>query len=275
MALPVFAHLHPLSTGVEFDMQTVSPTGWHLTPVAADLLRQVEGRRVPGEISPKRRQTVIEMASGICGGHADALAQLSEIREVLVEASDPLAAGLNGGGTHPFQDWSQRAIYDTPGFKDLDRRDGCPAQQFPLFGLPVHVGCPDPDPAMARLQGLSRHVPHLMALPALSPCGSGVDTCFDSARLNSVRAFPRSDPAPITATWDGFITCCVKKARTSIATGRKDFYGDSRPKPEFVTIEVRALPGNDAPWIRKSQADAASLPELVCLQVQRWAGRVH
>ena len=39
---------------------------------------------------------------------------------------------------------------------------------------------------------MSRYIPHCIALSASSPYVQGHDTAFDSARLNSVFAFPLS-----------------------------------------------------------------------------------
>ena len=65
-----------------------------------------------------------------------------------------------------------------------------------MFGQHVHVGCEDGDRALWLLHALSRYVPHFIALSASSPYVQGVDTGFDSARLNSVFAFPLSGARP-------------------------------------------------------------------------------
>jgi carboxylate-amine ligase len=68
----------------------------------------------------------------------------------------------------------------------------------------VHVGCPDADAALLLLHRMSRYIPHFIALSASSPYRAGQDTAFDSARLNSVFAFPLSGRAPFVLTWDEF-----------------------------------------------------------------------
>jgi gamma-glutamyl:cysteine ligase YbdK (ATP-grasp superfamily) len=44
------------------------------------------------------------------------LAQLQEIRDTLVQAGDQLNIGICGGGTHPFQHWSEQKIFEKPRF---------------------------------------------------------------------------------------------------------------------------------------------------------------
>ena len=69
----------------------------------------------------------------------------------------------------------------------------------------------------------------------------GQDTQFDSARLNSVFAFPMSGRAPFTLSWDEFGKFFAKTTRTGVVKSMKDFYWDIRPKPEYGTIEIRVF----------------------------------
>jgi carboxylate-amine ligase len=109
-----------------------------------------------------------------------------------------------GGGTHPFQQWHERRIYDKPRFRELSELYGYLSKQFTIFGQHVHIGCPDADAALLMLHRMSRYIPHFIALSASSPYVQGQDTAFDSARLNSVFAFPLSGRAPFVLTWDEF-----------------------------------------------------------------------
>lgn len=68
------------------------------------------------------------------------------------------------------------------------------------FGQHVHVGCASGDDAIYLLHGLSRFVPHFIALSAASPYMQGTDTRFASSRPN---IFP---PFPIMARCRGSVT---------------------------------------------------------------------
>ena len=105
----------------------------------------------------------------------------------------------------------------------------------------MHVGCPDADAALLMLHRMSRYIPHFIALSASSPFVQGQDTQFDSARLNSVFAFPMSGRAPFTLSWDEFGKFFAKTTRTGVVKSMKDFYWDIRPKPEYGTIEIRVF----------------------------------
>jgi carboxylate-amine ligase len=103
------------------------------------------------------------------------------------------------------------------------------------------VGCPGADAALMMLHRLSRYIPHFIALSASSPFVQGQDTAFDSARLNSVFAFPLSGRAPFALHWEDFERYYDKMTATGVIHSMKDFYWDIRPKPEFGTVEVRVF----------------------------------
>ncbi|UZG43886.1 YbdK family carboxylate-amine ligase [Caldimonas thermodepolymerans] len=255
MTLEAFAPSQPLTLGVELELAIVNTHDYDLSPSSADLLRLMGKRKIPGDVKPEMTDSMIELSTGICTGYDDALSQLTEIRDALVDCARKLNVGLCGGGTHPFQDWSERRIFNTPRFHMLSELYGYLSKQFTIFGQHVHVGCPGPDEALVLLHGLSRFIPHFIALSASSPYVQGTDTGFHSARLNSVFAFPLSGRAPFVTTWDDFGTFFGKMTRTGVVQSMKDFYWDIRPKPEFGTIEVRVL---DTPLtIEKAAALAA------------------
>ncbi len=160
MSLERFAFSRPLTLGVELKLQIVGTNDHGLAP-AADLLRQLRHQKLPGAVVPEITDSRIELSTGSCEGHADALAQLTEIRDAVVAAAEKLGVALSGGGTHPFQDWSQRRIFDRPRFRQIGELDGYLSKQFTTFGQHVHIGCPSADEALVLLHGMSRFIPHL------------------------------------------------------------------------------------------------------------------
>jgi carboxylate-amine ligase len=190
------------------------------------------------------------------------LAQLREIRDTLVAAGDTLNIGICGGGTHPFQHWSEQKIFSKPRFQHLSSLYGYLAKQFTVFGQHVHIGCSSGDDALYLLHSLSRYIPHFIALSASSPFVQGHDSLFDSARLNSVFAFPMSGRAPFMLSWDEFEhVYFAKMERTGIIKSMKDFYWDIRPKPEFGTIELRVC---DTPLTVERAAALAGYLQALC-----------
>ncbi|MHB0920263.1 MAG: YbdK family carboxylate-amine ligase [Thiomonas delicata] len=241
MNLGTFKESAALSLGIELELQIVSRHNYDLMPSAPDLLRLLEGRKLPGLVTPEMTESMIELSTGICTGYDDALAQLGEIQAALVEAANKLDVGLAGGGTHPFQHWAQQRIFDKPRFLQLSELYGYLSKQFTVFGQHVHLGCASSDEALYTLHCISRYIPHFIALSASSPYVQGEDTGFHSARLNSVFAFPLSGRAPFVLDWADFETYFGKMTATGVVKSMKDFYWDIRPKPEYGTIEVRVM----------------------------------
>ena len=257
MSLEPFERSDALTLGVELELQLVNANDYDLAHYAGNMLRLMQQHELPGTVVPEMTEGMIEISTGICRSWSEAAGQLRQTRDALVQSADKLGIAVVGGGTHPFQQWQQQRIYDKPRFHQLTELYGYLTRQFTIFGQHVHVGCPDPDTALYTLHGLSRFVPHFIALAASSPFVQGQDTGFDSARLNSVFAFPLSGRAPCVLSWAGFEAYFDKMQRTGVVQGMKDFYWDIRPKPEFGTVEVRVF---DTPL---STAQAAALAGYV------------
>ncbi len=241
MSLEAFQKSEALSLGVELELQLVNTHDYDLAPYAEDMLRMMAKTPLPGAVVPEMTSSMIEISTGVCQSSSEVLGQLSQIRDALVKSADKLNIAVVGGGTHPFQQWHERRIYDKPRFRELHELYGYLSKQFTVFGQHVHVGCPDADTALLTLHRMSRYIPHFIALSASSPYVQGQDTAFDSARLNSVFAFPLSGRAPFALTWDEFKVYFDKMTHTGVVTSMKDFYWDIRPKPEFGTIEIRVF----------------------------------
>jgi glutamate---cysteine ligase / carboxylate-amine ligase len=241
MSLEPFQQSAALSLGVELELQLVNTHDYDLAPYAEDMLRLMEKHDLPGSVVPEMTSSMIEVSTGVCQSPAQVLQELAQIRDALVKSADKLNIAVVGGGTHPFQQWHERRIYDKPRFRELSELYGYLSKQFTIFGQHVHVGCPDANTALLTLHRMSRYIPHFIALSASSPYVQGQDTAFDSARLNSVFAFPLSGRAPFVLTWADFTTFFDKMTRTGVVKSMKDFYWDIRPKPEFGTIEIRVF----------------------------------
>ena len=241
MSLEPFTKSEPLTLGVELELQLVNTHDYDLAPYAEDMLRLMLKNPLVGSVVPEMTNSMIEISTDICHSSSEVLGQLTPIRDALVKSADKLNIAVVGGGTHPFQQWHERRIYDKPRFQELSQLYGYLFKQFTIFGQHVHIGCPDADSALLMLHRMSRYIPHFIALSASSPFVQGHDTAFDSARLNSVFAFPLSGRAPCVLTWAEFEQYFEKMTRTGVVKSMKDFYWDIRPKPEFGTIEIRVF----------------------------------
>ena len=94
------------------------------------------------------------------------------------------------------------------------------AKQFTVFGQHVHIGCGNGDDALYLLHALNRYIPHFIALSGSSPFVQGHDSLFDSARLNSVFAFPMSGRAPFMLGWAGVRDTTITRRWSTPASSR-------------------------------------------------------
>ncbi|MES2900878.1 MAG: YbdK family carboxylate-amine ligase [Pseudomonadota bacterium] len=262
MPLEPFAQSAALTFGVELELQLVSLSDFDLSAASPDLLHLLARKPFPGNVTPEITESMIEINSSVHAHYQPLLEQLLEIRDTLVAAADQLNIGLSGGGTHPFQHWSEQKIFPKPRFQELSSLYGYLAKQFTVFGQHVHIGCASGDDAMFLLHSLNRYIPHFIALSASSPFVQGHDSLFDSARLNSVFAFPMSGRAPFCLHWDEFADVYFAKMEgTGIIRSMKDFYWDIRPKPEYGTIELRVC---DTPLTVERAAALAAYLQALC-----------
>jgi carboxylate-amine ligase len=229
----------PLTLGVEIELQIVNTRDYNLTRGSTDLLAAVGKAKHPGDIKPEITESMIEIATGVTRDVEQVERELTEIGAVLRRAARVVNLGLCGGGAHPFQQWTERRIYDTPRFKRVSDLYGYLAKQFTVFGQHIHIGCKDGDVAVYLTQALARYMPQLIALSASSPYLQGTDTLFDSSRSNVVSAFPLSGTMPAAADWASFNGYFETMRGYGIVESMKDFYWDIRPKPEYGTVEIR------------------------------------
>lgn len=262
MPLEAFKTSSALSLGVELELQLVSLSDFDLAAASPDILELLGRKPFPGSVTPEVTESMIEIATDVHTEYETLLAQLIEMRDTLIRAGDHLNIGICGGGTHPFQLWSERRIFNRPRFQEVSMLYGYLTKQFTIFGQHVHVGCTSGDEALYLLHALSRYVPHFIALSASSPFVQGNDTLFDSARLNSVFAFPLSGRAPFFRCWEDFEhQYFAKMEHTGVVRSMKDFYWDIRPKPEYGTIELRVC---DTPLSVERAAALACYLQSIC-----------
>lgn len=234
-----FSCSQPLSLGVELELQLVSLRDFDLTRGATDLLATLDYDESYGEIKLEITESMIEISTLPRDTVHGIASDLAGLITVLQQHCRNNNIGLVGGGTHPFHHWPERRICPGERFDGIYHRYGYLAKQFTVFGQHVHIGCASPNDAIWLTQALGVYVPLFIALSASSPFVDGVDSFFQSARLNAVSAFPLSGQCPPLGDWRDFIEHFSFLQRCGIVSSIKDLYWDVRPKPEYGTVELR------------------------------------
>ncbi|WP_330985732.1 MULTISPECIES: YbdK family carboxylate-amine ligase [Enterobacterales] len=241
MLLPDFHVSTPFTLGIELELQVVNPPGFDLSQDSSALIAQIKEAVTVGEIKHDITESMLEIATGVCEDIHQASAQFSAIRQTVLEAASRQHVQICGGGTHPFQKWQRQEVCDNERYLRTLEQFGYLIQQATVFGQHVHVGCANGDDAIYLLHGLSRFVPHFIALSAASPYLQGADSKFASSRLNVFSAFPDMGPMPWVTNWQEFEGLFRRLSYTSMIDSIKDLHWDIRPSPHFGTVEVRVM----------------------------------
>lgn len=249
-----------LTMGVELELQLVNLHHFNLAMEAQDFLRRLSTVNHSGEIKPEITQSMIEINSSIHLSYTSLISELRAIRNILVDKAQQTHIGICGGGTHPFQKWSDQRIFPSNRFANLSEQYGYLAKQFTVFGQHIHIACKNGDDALYLCHAMARYIPHFIALSAASPFHQGIDSGFDCSRLAAISAFPLSGTPPWLLSWSEFETYFNKMADLGVISSMKDFYWDIRPKPEFGTIELRVC---DTPLTVEKAAELAAYAQTL------------
>lgn len=241
MPLADFHRSDPFTLGIELELQVVNPPGYDLSQDASTLIADVQHELTVGEAKHDITESMLEIATGVCRDISHAQIQLSAIQQAVQRAALRHHLQICGGGSHPFHAWQRQQISDNPRYVKTVEHFGYLAQQATVFGQHVHVGCQSGDDAIYLLHGLSRFVPHFIALNAASPWFDSTDSRFACSRLNRFSSYPDNGPMPWVADWQGFRRLFRQLSYTSMIDSMKDLHWDIRPSPQFGTVEVRVM----------------------------------
>lgn len=229
----------PFTLGIELEIQIINREGKDLAGLSKEILQKLKNKPYEKCIKPEITQDMLEINSRIHETPQTLLLELNQIKNQLIEQTKDLNVLFSGGGTHPFQMWHERELYQTGHYEAVKQKYGYLAKMFTVFGMHIHIGCASPKDALYLTHAMGRYVPHFIALSASSPFCQGVDTQFDSARSNVVNLFPLSGMPPFILDWAEFDDYLTKMKRLPLIESVNNFYWDIRPKAEFGTIEIR------------------------------------
>ena len=255
-----FTKSDALTLGVELELQLLTQRDYDLTRGATDLLSRLKYDGEFGDVKLEITESMIEVSTQARATVDDIAADLEGLRKTLIDQCARNNIAICGGGTHPFHAWPERRICPSDRFDAVYQRYGYLAKQFTVFGQHIHVGCATADDAIWLTQALGPYVPIFIALSASSPFVDGVDTFFQSTRLNAVSAFPLSGQCPEVADWAAFVAHFEFLKACGIISSIKDLYWDIRPKPEFGTVEIRVC---DTPLSIETATALAALAQCL------------
>jgi glutamate---cysteine ligase / carboxylate-amine ligase len=182
----------------------------------------------------------VEIRSGRSETFAEAVERQRERRQRLFELVEGMGLALAATGTHPWANYLDQRIIDTPHYNRLRYELGWVAQRNNTWSLHLHMGVRGADRAIAVCDRLRELLPLLLAVSANSPFLDGRDTGLHSVRTEIfTRTFPRCGvPSPFV-DWDSYAGFVETLQRAGSVVESTQLWWSVRPHHNFGTVEVR------------------------------------
>jgi carboxylate-amine ligase len=147
---------------------------------------------------------------------------------------------LGAMGTHPWADYLDQRIIDTPHYNRLRSELGWVAQRNNTWSLHLHMGIRGADRAIAVCDWVRELLPLLLAVSANSPFLDRRDTGLHSVRSEIfTRTFPRCGvPSPFR-DWSTYADFVATLQRVGAVVESTQLWWSVRPHHSFGTVEVR------------------------------------
>jgi carboxylate-amine ligase len=244
------------TVAVEEEFAILDPDSLDLVSRFEDVQAAAAGTPVAEHLVGELIASEVEVRTGRVDSFADVPARMAERRAQLAALIEPLGLALGATGTHPWADWKEQRIIDTPHYRRNDELLRYVVWRNNSFGLHVHVAVNGADRAVAVHDGLRCLLPELLALSASSPFVEAVDTGLHSARTQIfTRFFPRCGVPDAYGSWDGFERYVRFLYETGSITEHTQLWWSVRPHLAFPTVEIRICDGQ--PELAEAQALAA------------------
>ena len=182
----------------------------------------------------------VEIRSGRSESFAVAVSRQRERRGRLFEVVNGLGLTLGAMGTHPWADYLDQRIIDTPHYNRLRNELGWVAQRNNTWSLHLHMGIRGADRAIAVCDWLRELLPLLLAVSANSPFLDRRDSGLHSVRTEIfTRTFPRCGVPSAFGDWETYAGFVGDLERFGSVVESTQLWWSVRPHHSFGTVEVR------------------------------------
>jgi carboxylate-amine ligase len=249
------------TVAVEEEFALLDPQSLDLTNRFEELQAASRGTALEEHLVGELIASEVEIRTGRCETFADVPAAMSERRGQLQALAEPMGLLLGATGTHPWADWKEQRIIDTPHYRRNDEILRYVVWRNNSFGLHVHVAINGLDRVIAVTNGLRNFLPELLALSASSPFVEGVSTGLHSARTQIfTRFFPRCGVPDAFSSWSEYERFVRFLFDTGSITEHTQIWWSVRPHLSFPTVEIRVCDGQ--PEISEAHSLAAFAASL-------------
>ena len=182
----------------------------------------------------------IEIRSGRSQTFGEAVLRQRERRARLFEIVGGMGLALGATGTHPWANYLDQRIIDTPHYNRLRNELGWVAQRNNTWSLHLHMGVRGADRAIAVCDRLRELLPLLLAVSANSPFLDGRDSGLHSVRSEIfTRTFPRCGVPSAFGDWEAYAGFVDTLERLGSVVESTQLWWSVRPHHNFGTVEVR------------------------------------
>jgi len=241
LAREKFESSQDFTIGLEEEFAIVNPQTLELEHRFEDVIAACQDDEVLAEAAAGELiASEVEIRSGRSETFAQAVERQRERRARLFDLVGGMGLGLAAMGTHPWANYLDQRIIDTPHYNRLRNELGWVAQRNNTWSLHLHMGVQGADRAIAVCDRLRELLPLLLAVSANSPFLDRHDSGLHSVRTEIfTRTFPRCGvPSPFRdwATYAGFVDTLERLGSVVEST---QLWWSVRPHHSFGTVEVR------------------------------------
>ena len=229
------------TVGLEEEFAIVDPAGLGLEHRFEDLFAACQDDDLLAEAAAGELiASEIEIRSGRGETFGDAVERQREHRTRLFALAEGMGLGLAATGTHPWADYLDQRIIDTPHYRRLADDLGYVAQRNNTWSLHVHMGVRGAERAVAVCDSLRDQLPVLLAVSANSPFLDRRDTGLHSVRTEIfTRVFPRCGIHEPFGSWSEYTRFIELLKRTGTIVESTQLWWSVRPHHAFGTVELR------------------------------------
>ncbi|MFM8520125.1 MAG: YbdK family carboxylate-amine ligase [Solirubrobacterales bacterium] len=240
-AREVFEESQDFTIGIEEEFSILDPETLDLVDRFEDFRRAAEGDPdLEGSLAGELIASEVEVRSGRAVEMAEATALQERRRAALFSLAGELGVRLGSSGTHPWADYLDQEIIDTPHYQRLKHDLGWVAQRNNTWSLHVHVGIKGADRAIAVCDRLREELPLLLAVSANSPFLDGRDTGLASVRTEIfTRTFPRCGIPGTFGDWSTYADFVGTLERVGSVVEATQLWWSVRPHHSFGSVEIR------------------------------------
>ncbi|MBT8353696.1 MAG: YbdK family carboxylate-amine ligase [Desulfofustis sp.] len=276
------------SLGVEIEFQVLDIKDLNLVPFAPLLLEQAPKILRP-RLSLEFIKSILEIQTGICDDLRDVendLLQTCALAEELAADNDFI---LYAASLHPFARADDQELSEKERYEMIMQELQIIGRRFISQGLHVHVGMPDGETAIKVCNLIQAFLPIFLSLSCSSPFYEGKDTGLLSYRTKLFEVLPLAGLFEYMENWNHFVDQIEDLRKYGIIGGIRDLWWDTRPNPQFGTVEIRvcdlpvkftsilalvALIQSTAAWLAEDVEGSSALSPYL-LKANKWQAARH